>query len=117
MIQRRWLLMVPLAAMVQGKARAATPSVSEVRVAGMDRLRLASRIGIPVVENRLQGPALAAALNAGHIEAALLDAPTLALARHLMRERLWVGPIGPRTAVIRHALPGTLHQSLRTAIA
>ncbi|MGI4950327.1 MAG: hypothetical protein ACRYGM_00820 [Janthinobacterium lividum] len=134
-MHRRHLLTLPLLAALPAFADAATTVpglhagtvVPELRAgtvvpelrAGVapDRAaRLARRLGVPV---RSVQAGLVAALNAGHLEVALLDDAELAAARLCMRERLLVlpGRIAGRVPVTRRVLPPGLRQDMAAALA
>ena len=118
MLHRRQLLAVSALAVCAGWAP--DPGVAEVRLGGdvgAAAGALRARLGIAVVECGLHGAALAAALDRGHVEAAVLDGATLQLARRLMGERLIVaGQAGGGTAVVRRVLGRGLGGQLAAAL-
>lgn len=124
---RRTLLIAPLLA-AAGAAHAhpapARPAkVGELRLGAapgtrLDTAAIAARLGSPT-RALTGGPApLAAALNAGHLEAAVLDHAILRRAQSLMAERLTI--LGPapdgRTVVVRTILPADLRRALDAAL-
>lgn len=125
MLLRRNLLVLPLVAALPAWAAGPGWGVSELRVGasggGLPALarHCQSCMGVPVAAVALQGAELAAALNAGHVEAALLDNATLARARALMGDRLIVlpGHLPGRVAVVRQALPAPLRAALGASLA
>jgi hypothetical protein len=116
MTTRRPLLAMPLLLFAR-PLLAAVPSwrrdVSEVRVAGVDASAMAMRLGVPV---RTVSAGIAEALNAGHLEAALLDPATARQAARLMGSRLCVEASGSQVMAIRRALPDGLRADLRRAL-
>ena len=101
-------------------ARAAwRDDVSEVRFGtrGADGVALAramqARLGVSVRAVRLDGAGLAAALNAGHLEFALLDGATTDAALASMGERLVARPDG---IVVRQVLPDVMRADLCAAL-
>ena len=109
-----------LAAFPAAAARASWRNeVSEVRfgTSGPGGAALAqamqARLGVPVRAVRLGGAELAAALNAGHLEFASLDAATTGAAQAVMGERLVVRPAG---TVVRQVLPAVMQADLCAAL-
>jgi hypothetical protein len=120
-MHRRFLLTLPLLAALPLSMPLPVRSssrVSELRagVGPEQAARLGRRLGVPV---RSVQAGRVAALNAGHLEIALLDDDELAAARHCMRERLLVlpGRIAGQTPVTRAALPAGLRRELAAALA
>ena len=114
-MRRRHILLLP--AWLAVPLPAAAMSVSEVRV-GIDAARawrMAARLGVLV---RGVQDGMVAALNAGHLELALLTRAELAEARLLMGERLLElpGAVEGRTAVTRRVLPAGLRARLADAL-
>lgn len=102
-----------------GRSAAWRAEVSEVRfgTSGPGGAALARamgvRLGVAVRAVRLDGAALAAALNAGHLEFATLDAAATDLAVGAMGERLVVRPAG---VVVRQVLPAAMQADLCAAL-
>jgi len=128
-MHRRFLLTLPLLtalpvslslslSLPMPLAARSSSRVSELRagVGPEQAARLSRRLGVPVRSVRASR---VAALNAGHLEIALLDDGELAAARHYMRERLLVLPglIAGRTPVTRAVLPPGLRRELAAALA
>ncbi len=126
-MHRRHLLTLPLLAALPSSlpflmgatpARAASHRPSEIR-AGVSLARanrMQHRLGLPVrsVQRRLVD-----AIDAGHLEIALLTAPQLAQARRRMQDRLVVlpGSFEGLTAVTRQVLSAALRTDLAAALA
>ena len=116
---RRPLLTLPLLA---ARARAAPARAAPHRLeggvgAGPARARrMQARLGIPV---RAMPQDRVAALDAGHLELALLNGAELAEAKRRMGPRLVVlpGHVEGRTPVTRRVLPAALRTRLAQAVA
>ena len=135
-MHRRTLAFLPLLALggaskqawSRGQPAPWPRDVTEIRVAASDpgAAAMATSIakhfqawlGIRVVAVPLEGAAVAHALNAGHLEFALLDRPTLTLAASLMGRRLerLAGASDP-VVVTRQSLAGSIHARLAFALA
>ena len=113
---RRTVFALPL--LLASFPATARPGVSEIRVGATEARarRVGTRLGIPVRSVR---SGLVEALNAGHLELALLTAPELAEARHRMGSRLLVlsGTVDGRIPVTRQVLPPPLRDALAAALA
>lgn len=130
-MHRRTLVSLPLLALAgishQAWSRGLPPpwphDVTEIRVAASGAgavsiaRRLQARLGIHVVAVPLQGDDVAHALNAGQLECALLDVPTLALSASLMAQRLerFAGGRG-HILVTRQCLPTAIHAHFASAL-
>ena len=125
-MRRRTIFVLPLAAALPSwaSARAWRENVSELRVgvSGGEARTLAHAVqvhlGMRVLPARHQGVALVEALDAGHIEAALLDKDDLVRACAAMGERLVVlsRSSDDRTGVVRRILPAEMRTALAQAI-
>lgn len=115
-MHRRTLFALPL--LLASLPAAARPAVSEIRVGATEARarRMQARLGIPV---RAVRSGLVEALNAGHLELALLTPPELAEARHRMGTRLLAlpGTVDGRIPVTRRVLPPPLREHLANALA
>jgi hypothetical protein len=125
-MNRRTFLVVPLAAAVAGPSwNPGSPwrhSVSEIRFGGSGaataaRARvLQARLGVPVRAVRLPAAALAAALNAGHVEFAELEPGVGTHVAALMGDRIRIAPGNAGRAAVRTALPGAMRADLVAAL-
>lgn len=117
MMTRRPLLALPLL-LAARPLLAVTPSwrrdIAELRIAGANPVALQQQLGVPI-RNVTQG--VPEALNAGHLEAALLDPDTAQQAARLMGPRLLLQPQGAMIIAIREALPAGLRTDLWRALA
>ena len=79
---------------------------------------VAAVTGVPTRMVALRGLALVDALDAGHVEAAVLDRGTLRAAIGRMGQRLAILRVGQGGAIVsRRVLPTALHRELAAALA
>ena len=116
MTTRRPLLALPLL-LAARPLLAATPAwrrdIAELRIAGADPAAMTRHLNVPV---RTVVAGIPQALNAGHLEAALLDQATARHAVRLMGPRLHLEPQGQNFIAIRQALPDALRTDLARAL-